>query len=74
MTLYVPKFKKERIDAIPPTEDITIRRFYRNIIEKPDFEMERNIYIGTVEGTITIQKKSIQERNKLSYSIKYLIY
>ncbi|XP_031370075.1 WD repeat-containing protein 63-like isoform X3 [Apis dorsata] len=50
MTIYVPKFEKERIDVIPPTEDITIRRFYKNIIEKPDFEMERNIYIGTVEG------------------------
>nr|XP_012140966.1 PREDICTED: WD repeat-containing protein 63-like isoform X2 [Megachile rotundata] len=50
LTIHVPTFKKERADISLPTKDLTIRKFYRNIIEKPNFVMEPRIHIGTIEG------------------------
>ncbi|XP_046142621.1 dynein axonemal intermediate chain 3-like [Osmia bicornis bicornis] len=50
LSINVPKFEKERVDVTLPTKDFTIRRFFRNIIKKPDFVMEAKINIGTVEG------------------------
>ncbi|XP_017763039.1 PREDICTED: WD repeat-containing protein 63-like [Eufriesea mexicana] len=50
ITMYVPKFKKECVDVTPPTPDITIRKFFKNIIKKSDFVMQPKIYVGTVEG------------------------
>ncbi|KOC65332.1 WD repeat-containing protein 63, partial [Habropoda laboriosa] len=50
MTTFVQKFKKKCVDTIRPTEDITVRKTFRNIIKKPDFVMQPQIHIGTVEG------------------------
>lgn len=50
ITVNVPKFKKERVDLLPQTEDLTIRRYFRNIIQKSDIAMQPKIYVGTVEG------------------------
>ncbi|CAK9811661.1 Dynein axonemal intermediate chain 3 [Anthophora plagiata] len=50
ITIFVQKFKKECVDTIQPTDDITVRRTFRNIIKKPDFVMQPRIHVGTVEG------------------------
>ena len=50
LSIRVPKFEKKRLEVLPVGNDITIRRFYRNVIKKPDFQMEAKIHIGTVEG------------------------
>ncbi|XP_043251047.1 dynein axonemal intermediate chain 3-like [Colletes gigas] len=50
ISVYVPTFKKERVDVSPPTKDVTVRRVYKNIIKKPNFVTEARILVGTVEG------------------------
>lgn len=50
ITMYVPKFKKECVDVTPSTQDITVRKFFKNVIKKPDFVMQPKIYVGTVDG------------------------
>nr|XP_031832259.1 WD repeat-containing protein 63-like [Nomia melanderi] len=50
LSIFVPQFEKKRVDLAPPTRDITIRRFFKNIVEKPDYETLPSIFVGTVEG------------------------
>lgn len=55
ISVYVPKFEKKRVDVSPPSQDVTVRRYFENIIEKPDYVMQPKIHVGTVEGKIKIQ-------------------
>ncbi|KZC15061.1 WD repeat-containing protein 63 [Dufourea novaeangliae] len=50
LSIFVPTFEKKRVDLVPPAKDITVRRFFKNIVEKPDYEMLPRICVGTVEG------------------------
>ncbi|XP_070156340.1 dynein axonemal intermediate chain 3 [Polyergus mexicanus] len=48
--MYNPKFHKDQVEPFPVRDDITIRKYYRPIIEKPDYVMEPELLVGTVEG------------------------
>ncbi|KAG5347977.1 WDR63 protein, partial [Acromyrmex charruanus] len=51
LSMYNPKFHKEQVEPFSMTRhDLTIRKYYRPIIEKPDYVMEPKILIGTIEG------------------------
>ncbi|EGI60624.1 WD repeat-containing protein 63 [Acromyrmex echinatior] len=51
LSMYNPKFHKEQVEPFSMTrDDPTIRKYYRPIIEKPDYVMEPKILIGTIEG------------------------
>ncbi|KYN37163.1 WD repeat-containing protein 63 [Trachymyrmex septentrionalis] len=51
LSMYNPKFHKEQVEPFSMTrDDLTIRKYYRPIIEKADYVMEPKILIGTVEG------------------------
>ncbi|XP_076294598.1 dynein axonemal intermediate chain 3 [Lasioglossum baleicum] len=50
LSIFVPPLKKHRLDNIPLNKDATVRRYYKNIVEKPDYEMPPSILVGTVEG------------------------
>ncbi|KAG5311005.1 WDR63 protein, partial [Acromyrmex insinuator] len=51
LSMYNPKFHKEQVEPFSMTrDDLTIRKYYRPIIEKPDYVMEPKILIGTIEG------------------------
>ncbi|XP_043520193.1 dynein axonemal intermediate chain 3-like isoform X2 [Frieseomelitta varia] len=50
ISMYVPKFEKKRVDVGPPSQDVTVRRYFENIIKKPDYVMQPKIHVGTVEG------------------------
>lgn len=50
LNLHNPKFHKGQVEPFPGRDDITIRKYYRPIIEKPDYIMEPEILVGTVEG------------------------
>lgn len=49
--IYSPKLKREELFPAIKT-DITIRRYYKFVSEKPDYIMEPEIFIGTVEGRL----------------------
>ncbi|KAL2724882.1 dynein axonemal intermediate chain 3-like [Vespula maculifrons] len=49
--IYSPKLKREELFPAIKT-DITIRRYYKFVSEKPDYIMEPEIFIGTVEGYV----------------------
>ncbi|XP_046814339.1 dynein axonemal intermediate chain 3-like [Vespa crabro] len=50
-TMYFPKLKKD--EAFPVMKmDISTRRCFKFILEKPDYIMEPEIFIGTVEGYV----------------------
>ncbi|XP_026674816.1 WD repeat-containing protein 63-like [Ceratina calcarata] len=50
ITVHVHELEKERIDVTPAEADVTIRRFFRNVVKKPEIEMKPIIHVGTVEG------------------------
>ncbi|XP_076644434.1 dynein axonemal intermediate chain 3 [Halictus rubicundus] len=50
LNILVPPFEKKRADNIPLTKDATVRRYFKNIVKKPDYEMSPSIFVGTVEG------------------------
>ncbi|XP_072755776.1 dynein axonemal intermediate chain 3 [Anoplolepis gracilipes] len=50
LSMYNPKFRKDQVEPVPVRDDITIRKYYRPIIEKPDYVMEPKMLVGTVEG------------------------
>lgn len=51
LSMYNPKFRKERVESVAPEkDDIAIRKYYRPVIEKTDYTMEPKIYVGTAEG------------------------
>ncbi|EFN65214.1 WD repeat-containing protein 63 [Camponotus floridanus] len=50
LSMYNPKFRKDQIEPFSARDDITIRKYYRPIIEKPDYIMEPKLLVGTVEG------------------------
>ncbi|KAG7202748.1 hypothetical protein KM043_009919 [Ampulex compressa] len=50
LSMYRPKFHKEQVEPFPLSEDITIRRYYKPVVKKPDFEMKPEMLVGTVEG------------------------
>ncbi|KAG5323907.1 WDR63 protein, partial [Acromyrmex heyeri] len=51
LSMYNPKFHEEQVEPFSMTRhDLTIRKYYRPIIEKPDYVMEPKILIGTIEG------------------------
>ncbi|XP_043587489.1 dynein axonemal intermediate chain 3-like isoform X1 [Bombus pyrosoma] len=50
MSMYAPKFMKKRTGVVPSTQDVTIRRYFENVIKKPDYMMKPMIHVGTVEG------------------------
>ncbi|XP_025074434.1 WD repeat-containing protein 63-like [Pogonomyrmex barbatus] len=51
LSMYNPKFHKEQVEPFPVArDDLTIRKYYRPIIEKEDYVMEPRMLIGTVEG------------------------
>ncbi|XP_067208138.1 dynein axonemal intermediate chain 3-like isoform X2 [Linepithema humile] len=50
LSMYTPKFRKEQVESFPVRDDITIRKYYKSIIEKPDYVMEPKMLVGTVEG------------------------
>lgn len=50
LSMYNPKFRKDQVEPFPIARDITIRKYYRPVIEKPDFIMEPKMLVGTVEG------------------------
>lgn len=52
MSIYVPKLQKVPTDVVSSSQDVSIRRFYKNVIKKPDFVMEAKILVGTVEGKL----------------------
>lgn len=54
LSMYNPKFRKEQVEPFPVArDDLTIRKYYRPIIEKANYVMEPKILIGTVEGKVT---------------------
>ncbi|XP_076231315.1 dynein axonemal intermediate chain 3 [Calliopsis andreniformis] len=50
LTIYSPQFEKVPADNLPPATDITVRRYYKNVVKKSDYVMTPKILIGTVEG------------------------
>lgn len=49
--MYFPKLKIN--EAFPVTKmDITTRRCFKFVFEKPDYTMEPEIFIGTIEGRL----------------------
>lgn len=50
LSMYNPKFRKEQVEPFPVRDDLTIRKYYRPIIEKASYVMEPKMLIGTVEG------------------------
>ncbi|XP_018315857.1 WD repeat-containing protein 63 [Mycetomoellerius zeteki] len=51
LSMYNPKFRKEQVEPFSMTrDDLTIRKYYRPIIEKANYVMEPKMLIGTVEG------------------------
>lgn len=50
LSMYNPKFRKDQIEPFSARDEITIRKYYRTIIEKPDYIMEPKMLVGTVEG------------------------
>jgi hypothetical protein len=50
ISIYSPKFPVEQIKPFVRNDDVTIRKYYKPIIKKPDFVMEPRILVGTVEG------------------------
>lgn len=64
LSMYNPKFRKEQVEPFSMTrDDLTIRKYYRPIIEKANYVMEPKMLIGTVEGKATYIT--------FSYSISY---
>ncbi|KAK2582913.1 hypothetical protein KPH14_008980 [Odynerus spinipes] len=55
MTMYNCKLKKELDEPFSLIKtDITIRRYYKLVVEKPDYTMIPEIFIGTVEGMLRV--------------------
>ncbi|KAL0122712.1 hypothetical protein PUN28_007420 [Cardiocondyla obscurior] len=51
LSMYNPKFRKEQVEPFPVArDDLTIRKYYKPIIEKANYAMEPKMLIGTVEG------------------------
>ncbi|RLU14738.1 hypothetical protein DMN91_012625 [Ooceraea biroi] len=50
LSMYNPKFRKKQVEPFPVRDDVTIRKYYRPIIEKADYAMEPKMLVGTVEG------------------------
>lgn len=51
LSMYNPKFHVEQVEPFPAgRDDVAIRKYYRPIIEKPDYVMEPKMLVGTVEG------------------------
>lgn len=51
LSMYNPKFRKEQVEPFATVrDDVTIRKYYRPIIEKADYVMEAKMLVGTVEG------------------------
>lgn len=61
MSMYAAKFTKKRTDVAPSMQDVTIRRYFENVIKKPDYVMKPMIHIGTVEG---IKKQFIKRKSR----------
>lgn len=54
LSMYNPKFLKEQVEPFPAArDDLTIRKYYKPIIEKANYVMEPKMLIGTVEGRAT---------------------
>ncbi|XP_078051516.1 uncharacterized protein LOC144477655, partial [Augochlora pura] len=50
LSISIPQFEKQRADLIPLSKDVTVRRYFKSIVKKPDYEMQPSIFLGTVEG------------------------
>ncbi|XP_071554596.1 dynein axonemal intermediate chain 3 [Temnothorax nylanderi] len=51
LSMYNPKFRKEQVEPFPVArDDLTIRKYYKPIIEKANYVMEPKMLVGTVEG------------------------
>ncbi|XP_076380384.1 dynein axonemal intermediate chain 3 [Megalopta genalis] len=50
LTIFVPEFQKQRVDLTQSSKDVTVRRYFKNIVKKPDYEMQPSMFLGTVEG------------------------
>ncbi|XP_011881910.1 PREDICTED: WD repeat-containing protein 63-like [Vollenhovia emeryi] len=51
LSMYNPKFRKEQVEPFPVVrDDLTIRKYYKPIIEKTGCAMEPKMLIGTAEG------------------------
>lgn len=51
LNMHSAKFRKKQVEPFPVLrDDITIRKYYKPIIEKPDYVMESKMLVGTVEG------------------------
>lgn len=50
LSMYNPKFRKDQVEPFPARDDITIRKYYKPVIEKPDYIMEPKMLVGSVEG------------------------
>lgn len=58
LSMYNPKFRKEQVEPFPVTrDDLTIRKYYKPIIEKTNYVMEPKMLIGTVEGKATCAQR-----------------
>jgi len=66
LSMYNPKFHKEQVEPfLMARDDLTIRKYYRPVIEKAKYVMEPKILIGTVEGKatcVTFSCDSISDR------------
>lgn len=78
MSMYAPKFMKKCTDVASSTQDVTIRRYFENVIKKPDYVMKPMIHVGTVEG---IKKQFIKRKSRycavgifLFMYINYILY
>lgn len=52
LSMYNPKFRMEQVEPFPARDDVTVRKYYRPIIEKTDHVMEPKMLVGTVEGKL----------------------
>lgn len=50
LSMYNPKFRKDQVEPFPARDDITIRKYYKPVIEKLDYIMEPKMLVGSVEG------------------------
>lgn len=66
LSMYNPKFRKEQVEPFPVArDDLTIRKYYKPIIEKANYVMEPKMLVGTVEGGatyVTFSCDSISDR------------
>ena len=53
MDFYSPMLQKQRVEPSTINDsDLSIRKYYKLIVKKPDYEMVPMILIGTVEGDV----------------------